>query len=425
MQRRSQRRDGGNPVRPAGDGQPTTIRQERRPGRPKEVSTGWSWAMSVMEEAGCRIDGGLTGRLAETWDVSQIVRTVRPGRAVANAQAHARARGLSVHEILARAVDEPSLLRNPPKAQRDRLERLSEALGVPLCQLKRAAKRTERLSALEPDDVRQQVEVLASGLDWPPAAIIDMVLVRPDILELKTAGLQRRLAQLTGVLGLDAARLETVIRRDPQWLFENPGAIEQVVDHLMALGARSQVKVRALLARDRRLAGTDPAVLSGRIEGLRMALGLETADAVNLMIRQPVLALVSPGRLSEGLHFLRQSSGLPERELISIVVAVPTLLVCAPRTLRRKAKLVMRLAAATGQKATLADILRTCPSVLSFAVPRLLVRYWIARHRLRGGRWSAIASATDASCARLIDRVAARTDAGSRDCLRSVRKRMR
>ena len=425
MPTRSQRRDGGNPVRTAGDGRPTRMRQERRPGRPKEVSTGWSWAMSVMEEAGYPIDDGLTGRLAETWDASPILRSVRPGRAVANAQAHARARELSLHEVLTRAVDEPSLMRNPPKSQRDRLQRLSEVLGVPLGKLKRAAKRSERVSGLEPGDVRERVEGLASGLGWPPAAIIDMVLARPDILDLTTAGLHGRVARLTGVLGLDAARTETVIRRDPHWLFEDPDAIEQMIGHLMALGARSQIKVRALLARDRRLAGTDPAVLSGRIEGMRMALGLETADAVNLMIRQPVLALVSPGRLSDGLLFLRQSSGLPERELLSIVVAVPALLVCAPRTLLRKAKLVMRLAAAAGQEATLADILRTCPSVLSFAIPRLLVRYWIARNGLRGGRWSGMASASDAACARLIDRLAAHPDVVSSDCLRSVRKRMR
>ena len=132
------------------------------------------------------------------------------------------------------------------------------------------------------------------------------------------------------------------------------------------------------------------------------SLGVDESTWKRAALSFSPLLYLRPEHVEQAVVLKAQVLGVSRASVIEAVLKVPSLVSRDAKKLKRRAKLIGRIAALRGDMVTPGAVLKQWPHALTYGEKRLLARYFIAKHGLSERNWSSLLQLSGAKAAVLI-----------------------
>jgi hypothetical protein len=368
-----------------------------------KTTTAQEWAQTIIKALPqAHIIAAFQEELEALWQKDQRMRWTKAATAAAYLKGHAKALGLPLPTILKMALQVPTLFNNRPDKVLERSEglRLLFALGQDAHQ--RLIRQNPVLLTRNPEQFEKRVDALAALLKVPKEKAVRMCLQEPSIGSYTTDYIESKLEELSKALHVPRAQVERDVVRWPQVLTISAKRISEFTTTLAEATGMSLEAALTILRKRPAIMTTPPRTLASHIIALAELLNLSAGEIIELGTRFPAVLYLRPTSIHQTLAIAAARLNVPLELFVNAAKRSPTLVARKPLPMARKYRLAIRIALFLGHIIDARDALARFPSLGTYAMDRLLVRYWMARHGLGPRSWANLIRMNDKQCMQIL-----------------------
>jgi len=205
-----------------------------------------------------------------------------------------------------------------------------------------------------PEALARFIDELALYLDLPPATIRTLCYKFPGITALDLLTVKQRVQDCALMLQITEAQYLKILRRVPKLMIRTPQTID------------------------------------GTVTELSHILEHPRATITHSILRFPKLLLSKPENTHQRVVALARRLSIPKHDAALTLLRVPSLFSMATDAMARKIRLGHRIARLYDPAINLAEVLRLCPSLPTYSMDSLLIRWLIARRRASTWTWNSL-----------------------------------
>ena len=368
-----------------------------------KTTTAQEWAQTIIKALPqADMIAALQEELEALWQKDQRMRWTKAATAASYIEGHVKALGLPLPTILKMALQVPPLFNNRPDKVLERSEGLRLLFALDPDAHKRLIRQNPVLLTRNPEQFEKRVNALAVLLKIPREKAVRMCVQETAVGSFSTGYIEAKLEELTKALQVPRSQVERDVVRWPQVLGISAKRINEFTATLAEASGMTVEAALTILRKRPAIMTTPPHTLASHITALAELLNLSAGEIIELGTRFPAVLYLRPTSIHQTLATTAARLNVPLKLVVNAVKRSPTLVARKPLPMARKYRLAIRIARVLGHTIDASNALAQFPSLGTYAMDRLLVRYWMARHGLGPKSWASLIRLNDKHCIQLL-----------------------
>lgn len=334
--------------------------------------------------------------LEALWLKSQNMRWTTAKTAAAYVQGSATELDMPLKTFLEMALRTPSLFNARPKRLKERAEGLQNALRISPAALNRLIVSQPVLLTRDPNAFSEKLRMLADVLGIDHDTAVSMCRQTPSLFGYTRETIEARIKSYEAAFAIPLAAVMRDLRKWPALITNSDERIERFAPSLAALSGMGEEQARGIVRKNLRILSLTPERAARKLKMLARLLEVSDTQVWHLAARMPAVLYLRPEGVHEKLQTVATKLGVELEAVVNAALLSPTLVARKPGPMVQKVKLTVRIARALGREIDARRVLASHPAVPTYAMDRLLVRYWMARNGVGGQDWQKLIRTCDA-----------------------------
>lgn len=361
-----------------------------------ERTTAREWAKTIIAALPPEcVPKGYQNQLEALWLRSQNMRWTTAETASAYVQGSAASLGIPLKQFLELALRTPSLFNARPERLMERADGLQTALRLSSAALKRLVVSQPVVLTRNPDAFAEKLQMLAQALGVTKDKARSMCRRTPSLLGYTRETIERRITCFETTFGMSNSAVMRNLRRWPELITNSDQRIERFAPALAALSGMSEEQARGIVRKHVRILSVTPERAAGNLKRLAALLDISEPQVWHLAARFPAIVYLRPAGIHATLGTVATKLDVELGAVVKSALLCPTLVARKPGPMVQKIRLTVRIARALGREIDARRVLASFPAAPTYAMDRLLVRYWMARNGIGGQDWQKLVRMRD------------------------------